>query len=91
MNRGSDGSLRQVQPEFEMRKLIVRMLETICGVFVATLPQLGAVINENEGVVCSTPGDEGRIVQAWVNIVRRLRVSAMTACENHESSVIDGT
>ena len=34
-----------------MRKLIVRMLETICGVFVATLPQLGAVINENEGVV----------------------------------------
>ena len=85
--------------------------DTSRGVFVATLPQFGAVIGENVGVVCSTPGDEGRIVQAWVNIVGGLRVSAvffwrsdvwtsrtkaliesaMTACENHESFVIDGT
>ena len=51
--------------------------DTLCGVFVATLPQLSAVIGENVGIVCSTPGDEGRIVQARVNIVGGLRVSAV--------------
>ena len=54
---------------------------TSCGVFVATLPQLGAVTDENEGAVCSTPGD-GRIVQAWVNIVEAWRVSAVYFCRS---------
>ena len=40
-------------------------------------PAVGAVIGEDEGVVCSIPGNQGRIVQARVNIVGGLRVSAV--------------
>ena len=38
------------------------------GVFVAVDSNLGAVIGEKEGAVMSTPGNEGRIAQVWVNV-----------------------
>ena len=40
------------------------------GVFVAIGSCLGAVVDKEEGVATSVPGDEGRIVQAWVNVRR---------------------
>ena len=59
------------------------MVETHYVVFL--LPLVRSLVqgsDENEDVVCSTPGNEGRTVQAWVNIVGRLRVSAVCFCRS---------
>ena len=42
-------------------------------VFVAVGSNLGAVVGTGEGAVESNPGNEGRIVQAWVNVRGGLR------------------
>ena len=38
------------------------------GVFVAMFSNLGVVVDTEEGAVESTTGNEGRIVQVWVNV-----------------------
>ena len=44
------------------------------GVFVAVDSNLGAVIDNEEGAVTSISGNEGRIVQACVNVSGGMRV-----------------
>ena len=46
------------------------------GVFVAVDSNLGAVVGEKEGAVTSIPGNEGRTIQAWVNVRGGMRVFA---------------
>ena len=40
------------------------------GVFVVIDSDLGAVVGAEEGAIESIPGNEGRIVQAWVDVRR---------------------
>ena len=44
------------------------------GVFVAVVGNLGAVVREEGGKLASTPGDEGRITQVWVDVQGDMRV-----------------
>ena len=44
------------------------------GVFVAVDNNLGEVVGAEEGANKSIPGNEGRIVQAWVNVRGGLRI-----------------
>ena len=44
------------------------------GVFVSVDSDLGAVVGAEEGAINSIPGNEGRIVQSWVNVRGCLRV-----------------
>ena len=38
---------------------------------------MGAVVGEKEGAVTSIPGNEGRIIQAWVNVRGGMKVFAV--------------
>ena len=44
------------------------------GVFIAVVGNLGAVVREEEGKLASTPGNEGRITQVWVDVQGDMRV-----------------
>ena len=46
------------------------------GVCVAVDSNLGAVVGEKEGAVTSIQGNEGTIVQAWVNVREGMGVSS---------------
>ena len=51
------------------------------GVFVAVDSNLVVVVGAEEGSIDSTPGDDGRIAQAWVNVRGGLRVSSVFLAE----------
>ena len=44
------------------------------GVFIAVDSNLGAAVGEEDGAVASSPGNEDRITQAWVNVRGGMRV-----------------
>ena len=52
-------------------------MHTSGGVFVADDSNLGAVVGVEEGAIGSIPGNEGRIVQSWVNARGGLRVCSV--------------
>ena len=60
-----------------MKEQAARIKKRTSGrVFVAVDSNLGAVVGEKEGAVVSIPGNEGRVVQVWVNARGGMRMFA---------------
>ena len=70
--QSKDGGVQRTQRGSPMKQQGLRILSTHQEEsLLQSTANMGADVGEEEGAIDSTPGNEGRIAQAWVNVKRR--------------------